>query len=848
MVFLSIITILAVTLADCIDLIRVVAQTSHGKSASQSPDRGANPQLVLQTEKGYHYSELPGRKESGKETVFELSTSQFSPTLPKCLVKQEIKSVSLQARVHGNDGWHVASIATYVKSTSKPYTQITSDQTLNRWVDYDQDEDRLVHLSSVVPTAQAYERCLTKLRIAARTGSHHNAGFSPSQANHKIGLKLKNGQIPKATLTKGGFPNQEYALELDLNAFLPSVQCIRRSDITAVSLFYGGPAYYTPETTWLIAGFATYVTDVTNIEQKLTDDPDFYGWLYNANESPTFYPVPLLIDTPKCGYGIPVCTCSAAAQHCVINLEIDEIRTFTSYRKFPVEDGEGIFVRGTQGVVYEIDDNGELQYLEPYTERDCAKNFDRTKCSDPQFVDGKTYRMAIGVNGQIPGPTIIVHEGQTITIHVHNNMSSEGISIHWHGMHQMNTPWMDGVGQITQCQIGPSSSFSYTYKASPSGTFWYHSHSGAQRTDGFYGALIVQEKTKKVLPNIAYEDCPDKHTISLLDWQHEISLDLFSQLNAGLGFYPGVPIGEVPPNMAGIRYESTRSFEEGEVGPVPYYSGLINGKGRHSDVPYVKTRLSTFPVVKGESYRFRLIGAQGLYAYKFSIDGHKLKVVSTDGYWTNPTEPADYIIIHTGERYDFILTADAEVKNYWIRAETLEIDRSSNDGAPPFKSLGHVAEGILQYTSDINNPPEIPSTDYRCIKANSPLRKCLPSDRCLAINCPFQSFHAAYYTDCFNVNQLTLLDPTPSDKLPSPEPESGCDDCLHFFNFNFEGDSETSSVNGRNFILPPAPPQTQFLDFQQQSKICDLNADCNPSTLSCLCTQFRNTWRRFSLF
>ena len=535
-------------IADCIDLIRVVAQTSHGKSASQSPERGANPQLVLQTGEGYHYSELPGRKESGKETVFELSTSQFSPTLPKCLVKQEIKSVSLRSPVRGNDGWHVVSIETYVKSTNKPYAQITSDQTLNRWVDYDQDEDRLVHLSSVVPTAQAP-----------------------------------------------------------------------------------------------------------------------------------------IVDTPECGYGNPVCTCSATAQHCKINrLEIDEIRTFTSYKKFPDKYGDGIFVRGVQGVVYEINDDGELEYLEQHGTKDCAKDFDRTNCSDPQFVDGKTYRMAIGVNGQIPGPTIIVHEDQMLTIHVHNNLTSEGISIHWHGMHQMDTPWMDGVGQITQCQIGPSSSFAYIYKASPSGTFWYHSHSGAQRTDGLFGALIVKEKTKKVLPNIAFEDHPDKHTISLLDWQHEASLDLFSQLNAGLGFYPGVPIGELPPNREGSRYQSEFSFDGAAVSPVPYFSRLINGKGRHPDVPYVKTRLSTFPVVKDKNYRFRLIGAQGTYAYKFSIDGHKLRVVSTDGYWTNPTVPADYIIIHTGERYDFILTADAEVKNYWIRAETLEIDRSSNDGVPPF--------------------------------------------------------------------------------------------------------------------------------------------------------------------
>ncbi len=52
----------------------------------------------------------------------------------------------------------------------------------------------------------------------------------------------------------------------------------------------------------------------------------------------------------------------------------------------------------------------------------------KIKCTDLQqvYVEVKTYRMAVGVNGQIPGPTIIVHHGQEVVIHVHNNMSTEG--------------------------------------------------------------------------------------------------------------------------------------------------------------------------------------------------------------------------------------------------------------------------------------------------------------------------------------------------------------------------------------------------------------------------------------
>ena len=402
---------------------------------------------------------------------------------------------------------------------------------------------------------------------------------------------------------------------------------------------------------------------------------------------------------------------------------------------------------------------------------------------------------------------------------------------------------MDGVGQVTQCQIGPSSSYTYDYIAKPSGTFWYHSHSGAQRTDGFFGALIVKERGPRIATvkyELAryhvgdFEDLPDQHSISLLDWQHETSLDTFSQLHAGLGFYPEIPVGEVPEDE-NERYESTRSIERGEVGPFPYFSGLINGKGRHEDVPCSKTRLSVFTVTKGKSYRFRLIGAQGLYAYKFSIDGHRLTVVGTDGYWTKPQKNIDYIIIHTGERYDFILDANQPTKNYWMRAETLEINQKGS--GPPYKSLGHVAEGILQYVEPGQAPTEIPSTQYEAIKTNSPPIQCYSSRQCYAVNCPFREFHRLYYTTCINVHQLQLLEETPLNEMPEARPPSNCPDCQHFINFNFEGDSETSSVNGRNFILPPAPPQTQNEDFKKQANICDLNTYCNPSSLACTCTQ-----------
>ena len=45
-----------------------------------------------------------------------------------------------------------------------------------------------------------------------------------------------------------------------------------------------------------------------------------------------------------------------------------------------------------------------------------------------------------------------------------NKLLSDSTSIHWHGLHQKGTPWMDGVAYISQCPIGPGQVFTYKFK------------------------------------------------------------------------------------------------------------------------------------------------------------------------------------------------------------------------------------------------------------------------------------------------------------------------------------------------------------------------------------------------
>ena len=59
-----------------------------------------------------------------------------------------------------------------------------------------------------------------------------------------------------------------------------------------------------------------------------------------------------------------------------------------------------------------------------------------------------------------------VCEGDTVIVNVRNDMYNfEATTIHWHGIHQIGTGHMDGVGMISQCPILPTDKWAYRYVA-----------------------------------------------------------------------------------------------------------------------------------------------------------------------------------------------------------------------------------------------------------------------------------------------------------------------------------------------------------------------------------------------
>ncbi len=109
-----------------------------------------------------------------------------------------------------------------------------------------------------------------------------------------------------------------------------------------------------------------------------------------------------------------------------------------------------------------------------------------------EVAPGMTARLW-GYNGQSPGPTIEVVEGDRVRIFVTNRLP-EHTTIHWHGQRLPNG--MDGVGGLTQAPIRPGKTVRYEFVAERPGTFMYHPHADemVQMAMGMMGFWVTHPK------------------------------------------------------------------------------------------------------------------------------------------------------------------------------------------------------------------------------------------------------------------------------------------------------------------------------------------------------------------
>jgi len=473
------------------------------------------------------------------------------------------------------------------------------------------------------------------------------------------------------------------------------------------------------------------------------------------------------IDTRK----VWDCTELCPTETCHITFVVESLLSMTFYNITDYKrEGRGYRAAFTSPGRLSLLDNNDPSLIE--------------KLTIPATVDG-FFRPIIAINTHMPGPTIIAHEGQPLSITVYNELLGvKGISVHWHGMHQVGSTRMDGVAYITQRPIMPYQSYRYHYKATPPGTHWYHAHSGAQRTDGLVGALIVKEST----PDSRYTiDLPDQHTLILADWFLEASIDVYQQVQSRVRFWKELKTESSSTQY--IVFSSTFGPDGTLIGFAPFWSATINGKGRHynenGEANFAE--VSYFNVIPNQRYRFRLIGTQSIYALRFSIEGHKLTVISSDGFKINSIANVDYVIVNTGERYDVVVdTGGKDIRDYWMLAETLEVDNGDcfNNPVPV-----HRAEAVLHYEGSVTSSIQHPPRTWTC-KEHS---------KCLAVNCPFKQY--GNIMKCVNVDEFR-------SSFYHVDPRIYGHAITKFYGFGFDGDASisSSSIDGVNFRFPPKSP------------------------------------------
>ena len=134
-------------------------------------------------------------------------------------------------------------------------------------------------------------------------------------------------------------------------------------------------------------------------------------------------------------------------------------------------------------------------------------------------------RMAVALNGHLPGPTLRFVEGDTAVVRVHNRLRG-ATSMHWHGLILPNKE--DGVPYLTTAPILPGSTHTFTFPLIQHGTYWYHAH-GLEEQSGMYGSMVIQPReTKPVMK---------EYVLLLSDWTDQKPAEVLRYLKRAGEWY-----------------------------------------------------------------------------------------------------------------------------------------------------------------------------------------------------------------------------------------------------------------------------------------------------------------------
>jgi len=243
---------------------------------------------------------------------------------------------------------------------------------------------------------------------------------------------------------------------------------------------------------------------------------------------------------------------------------------------------------------------------------------------DWEFVPGQRTR-AWAFGGQVPGPTLEAQVGDVLEIRLINHLPEPTV-VHWHGLRIPAA--MDGSERV-QRPVAPGETFTYRFRVSDAGTFWYHSHYNetVQMERGLYGALIVRASDEPVF---------DADRTFVLD---DVALEKDGEIKA--------PGGWIESHDG--REGSTR---------------LVNGRQE----PEIR-------MAAGQIERWRIVNAASARYVRLSVGGRPFRIIGTGGGLIPSPVTATEVLLTPADRTEIAVGPFEEGET--IRIETLPFNRGS---------------------------------------------------------------------------------------------------------------------------------------------------------------------------
>ncbi|CAG7947048.1 unnamed protein product [Penicillium nalgiovense] len=345
-------------------------------------------------------------------------------------------------------------------------------------------------------------------------------------------------------------------------------------------------------------------------------------------------------------------------------------------------------------------------------------------------------RKGILTNGQFPAPLLELCQGDDVEVSV-LNLLPYSITVHFHGIEQRLTPWSDGVPGLSQRGIKPRASFTYKWKATEYGSYFYHAHQRGHIEDGLYGPINIHPDNSVERPFASITSDGDQQkamrkaednaqSIMLSDWRHLTSEQLWEAAKAtGLDAYCTNSLlingkGSVsclsPDTINAFTSAAQKQVLNGshltDIGCIPPTNMAAQGPYPHNftNIPdglfsgctpttshEGKENILVYPNAGYVSWN--IISAAGVAALAFSVDEHPMYVYAVDGRYIEPVL-THVVNLVPGRRLSVLVKLDKPPGHYAVRSAVSGINQILNTTA------------VMSYVNALGGTGEGTSTGY----------------------------------------------------------------------------------------------------------------------------------------